>query len=58
LVGSALQRGWIRCFAGVLFCLLSFWLKSRAEEGFMAQSFGDEYARYRRNVKGLVPFIF
>ena len=58
MLGSAVQRGGIRCFAGVLLCGLSFWPKFRAEEGFMVQSFGDEYLHYRRKVKALVPFIF
>ena len=35
MLGSALQRGWIRCFAGVLTCGFSFWLKTRVEERFM-----------------------
>ena len=58
MLGSAVQRGGIRCFAGVLICGLSFWLKTRAEECFMVQSFGDEYLQYRHNVNALVPFIF
>jgi protein-S-isoprenylcysteine O-methyltransferase Ste14 len=58
MLGSALQRGWIRCFAGVLVCGLSFWLKSQAEEHFMVQSFGEEYLQYRHKVKALAPFIF
>jgi protein-S-isoprenylcysteine O-methyltransferase Ste14 len=58
MFGSAIQRGGIRCFAGVLICGLSFWLKTRAEERFMVQSFGDEYLQYRHNVNALVPFIF
>ena len=58
MLGSALQRGGIRCFVGVLICGFSFWLKSRAEERFMVQSFGEEYVEYAHKVKGLVPFIF
>jgi protein-S-isoprenylcysteine O-methyltransferase Ste14 len=58
MLGSALQRGAIRCFAGVLICGFSFWLKSRAEERFMVQTFGEEYVQYRHKVKALVPFIF
>jgi protein-S-isoprenylcysteine O-methyltransferase len=58
MLGSALQRGGIRCFAGVLICGLSFWLKTRAEESFMVQSFGEQYQQYRHKVKALVPFIF
>jgi protein-S-isoprenylcysteine O-methyltransferase Ste14 len=51
MLGSALQRG-------VLFFMLSYWLKSRAEERFMVQNFGEEYLQYRHEVKALVPFIF
>ena len=58
MLGSALQRGGIRCFAGVLICGLSFLLKTRAEERFMVQSFGEEYLQYRLKVKALAPFIF
>ena len=58
MLGSALQRSWIRCFAGVLICGLSFWLKTRAEESFMVQSFGEQYQQYRHKVKALAPFVF
>jgi protein-S-isoprenylcysteine O-methyltransferase Ste14 len=58
MLGSALQRGGIRCFVGVLICGLSFWLKTRAEERFMVQSFGEQYLHYRDKVKALAPFIF
>jgi protein-S-isoprenylcysteine O-methyltransferase Ste14 len=58
MLGSALQRGEIRCFIGVLFFVLSYWLKSRAEERFMVQNFGEEYLQYRHKVKALVPFVF
>jgi protein-S-isoprenylcysteine O-methyltransferase Ste14 len=58
MLGSAIQRGGIRCFAGVLVCGFSFWLKTRVEERFMVQSFGEEYLQYRHQVKALAPFIF
>jgi protein-S-isoprenylcysteine O-methyltransferase Ste14 len=58
MFGAAVQESAIRCFVGVALCLLSFWLKSRGEEGFMVESFGEEYVQYRREVKGLVPFCF
>ena len=58
MLGSALQRGSIRRFLGVLICGFSFWLKSRVEERFMVQSFGGEYLQYRHKVKALAPFIF
>jgi protein-S-isoprenylcysteine O-methyltransferase Ste14 len=58
MLGSALQRAGIRCFVGVLICGFSFWLKTRVEERFMVQSFGEEYLQYRHKVKALAPFIF
>lgn len=58
LLGSALERGQVRNMLGVLVCGFGLWLKSRVEEQFMMQRFGDEYLRYRREVKALVPFLF
>jgi protein-S-isoprenylcysteine O-methyltransferase Ste14 len=58
MIGSALQRGEVRSFVGILICGLSFWLKTRAEEHFMVQRFGEEYLQYRHQVKALAPFIF
>jgi protein-S-isoprenylcysteine O-methyltransferase Ste14 len=58
MLGSALQRGRIRCFFGALICGFSFWLKTRVEERFMVQSFGEQYLQYRHRVKALAPFIF
>ena len=58
MLGSALQRGRISCFAGVLVCGFSFWLKTRVEERFMVQSFGEHYLQYRQKVKALAPFVF
>jgi len=58
MLGSALQRGEMRSFVGVVICGFSFWLKTRAEEQFMVQIFGEEYLQYRHKVKALAPFIF
>jgi len=41
-----------------MICGFSFWLKTRAEEQFMVQRFGEEYLQYRHKVKALSPFIF
>ncbi len=58
MLGSAVQRGWVHAFVGVLLCVLSYWLKSRIEERFMVQSFGEQYVQYRHEAKALVPFVF
>jgi protein-S-isoprenylcysteine O-methyltransferase Ste14 len=28
------------------------------EERFMVEQFGEQYQRYRREVKGLIPFVW
>jgi protein-S-isoprenylcysteine O-methyltransferase Ste14 len=58
LLGSALERGRVGSLLGVVVCGFGLWLKSRTEEQFMVQRFGEQYVRYRREVKALVPFLF
>ena len=58
LLGSALQRGLVRSFLAILTCAVGLYLKMSVEEEFMVQRFGEAYLRYRRNVSGLVPFLF
>jgi protein-S-isoprenylcysteine O-methyltransferase len=57
LLGSAITNGALRCFIGVPICTFAFWLKLQIEEQFMIQQFGEQYARYRQNVRALVPFV-
>jgi protein-S-isoprenylcysteine O-methyltransferase Ste14 len=57
VTGTALIYGHARCFVGVLLIALGWWLKLRIEEQFMLQQFGDQYARYRREVRALIPFV-
>lgn len=57
LLGTCLVFGAARCFVGLLICGIGLWLKSRTEEQFMIQQFGDQYALYRRRVRALVPFV-
>lgn len=57
LVGSALNVDQVRGLIAWALMLAGFWLKSRTEEGFMIQQFGDQYRRYRREVKALIPFV-
>lgn len=57
MFGSAIIIGFVRCFLGVLVCILALWLKSRTEEMFMIQQFGDQYTQYRQRTRALVPFV-
>jgi protein-S-isoprenylcysteine O-methyltransferase Ste14 len=57
LIGTAVVHGEARALIGAALVLPAFWLKARVEEKFLAEWFGDEYERYRREVKALIPFV-
>jgi protein-S-isoprenylcysteine O-methyltransferase Ste14 len=58
LLGTASVLGELRCFLGVILALIAWKFKSITEEAFMVQQFGDQYTRYRMEVKALVPYIW
>ncbi|HTV83424.1 MAG TPA: isoprenylcysteine carboxylmethyltransferase family protein [Acidobacteriaceae bacterium] len=58
LAGTALTLGPVRGFLAVPVCGFGFWLKMLMEERFMLEAFGEEYSRYRHEVRALVPFLF
>jgi protein-S-isoprenylcysteine O-methyltransferase len=58
LLGTAVALGELRCFLGVLLAAIAWKIKSVSEETLMEQQFGDQYTRYRRQVKGLVPYLW
>jgi protein-S-isoprenylcysteine O-methyltransferase Ste14 len=57
IAGTAIATGllWVIGLTGLI--LLVFALKIRMEETFLMEEFGEEYARYRREVRALVPFV-
>jgi len=57
LAGTALAFGEWRCILGVALVFIGWYTKSRREESFMVAQFGDEYLRYRRDVRALIPFL-
>ena len=57
LAGSALMLGNWRALIGFALIAGALVRKLRIEERFMAQQFGEEYARYREQVAMLVPFL-
>jgi protein-S-isoprenylcysteine O-methyltransferase len=57
MLGTAIVFGEVGCFVAVVLALVAWWLKSRVEEEFMTQQFGDDYRSYQRSVKRLVPFL-
>jgi protein-S-isoprenylcysteine O-methyltransferase Ste14 len=58
LLGTAIALGELRCFLGVILAAIAWKIKSMSEETLMVQQFGDQYARYREEVKGLVPYLW
>jgi protein-S-isoprenylcysteine O-methyltransferase Ste14 len=57
MLGTAIVFGEVGCFVAVFLALVAWWLKSRVEEEFMTQQFGDDYRSYQKSVKRLVPFL-
>ena len=58
LAGTVLGFGEIRALLGFVVAIVGIVLKSRLEEEFMSEQFGEEYSRYRQNVKSLIPFVW
>jgi protein-S-isoprenylcysteine O-methyltransferase Ste14 len=58
LLGVAVIVGELGGLLGVAVMFLSFWVKSRVEERFMLEQFGEGYRQYQQQVKGLVPYVF
>jgi protein-S-isoprenylcysteine O-methyltransferase Ste14 len=57
VLGTAIAIGeWRGLIAFVLFTV-GFVIKLKAEERFMSETFGEQYARYRAEVPALVPFV-
>jgi len=58
MLGTAIYVGEIRGLFAVALATWAWKMKSRLEEAFMESEFGEQYLRYRREVKGLVPFLW
>ncbi len=58
VLGTVIAIGEIRGLLSLAAVFAGLWWKSRTEEGFMMEQFGERYAQYRREVKALIPFVF
>jgi protein-S-isoprenylcysteine O-methyltransferase Ste14 len=57
ILGTAVAIGeWRGLFAFALITV-GFVLKFKMEERFMSETFGEQYARYRAEVRSLIPFV-
>ena len=57
LIGSAIARDEWRGVLAVALAFAALWRKLRLEERWLTEIFGEQYARYRREVRALIPFI-
>ena len=57
-LGTAVALGEVRGFVAFVLLTVLHLFKSRKEERFMEQEFGEEYVQYRKEVPALVPFVF
>ena len=57
LLGTAVGIGEWRGLVAFAFFTIGFLVKIKAEERFMSETFGEQYARYRAEVPALIPFI-
>ena len=57
LFGTAIGIGYFWVFSSVLLVFVLFVIKFRMEEQFLEEEFGEEYAKYKREVKALIPYV-
>ncbi len=58
VLGTAVEIGQVRGFVALALAFTGWFLKSRTEDAFMEEHFGNEYLQYKQQVKGLIPGIF
>jgi len=56
-IGSAIAIGEARVWLGIILVLAGFWMKIRTEERFLLDEFGQDYTRYKKEVKALIPYV-
>ena len=57
LAGTTIAIGQIRAILALAIVAVGLRFKARTEEKFMREQFGEQYARYEREVKSLIPWV-
>ena len=57
ILGTAVAIGEWRGLIAFALITAAFVLKFKTEERFMSETFGEQYARYRAEVRSLIPFV-
>jgi protein-S-isoprenylcysteine O-methyltransferase Ste14 len=55
--GTAVVFGAFWAFVLILFLLAGFLMRIREEEKILLEEFGEEYEKYRREVRALIPYL-
>ena len=58
ILGTAIYVGEVRGLCALVLVLIGWKIKSLREESYMENEFGEQYVAYRRQVKGLIPFLW
>jgi protein-S-isoprenylcysteine O-methyltransferase Ste14 len=57
ILGTAIATGALLAFISLLVILVLFLIKILMEEQFLKEEFGEDYERYRHEVKALIPYV-
>jgi len=57
ILGTAVAIGEWRGLIAFALITAAFMLKFKTEERFVSETFGEQYARYRAEVRSLIPFV-
>jgi protein-S-isoprenylcysteine O-methyltransferase len=57
-LGTAIGFGELRGLIGLPILVFGWKYKANVEERFMTEQFGEQYQRYKSEVKGLIPFVW
>jgi protein-S-isoprenylcysteine O-methyltransferase Ste14 len=57
VLGTAVAVGEVRGLIALTLAFIGWLTKTRTEEKFLLEEFDGDYARYRREVKRLIPFV-
>jgi len=57
MVGTAVAQGQVRSILAVVLLVASYLRKTKIEETWLVQQFGDEYRTYQKEVGALIPGI-
>ena len=55
--GTAIVIGALWAFVLILFLLVAFLVRIRGEEKLLLGEFGEEYEKYRKEVRSLIPYL-